>query len=309
MPSVYNPPEHFLVTANNRVVPPDYPYLVNAYWFPWFRAERITQMIQSQSKITMDNVKAMQYDTHSLRAVRFAQAVAFLQGGDARTQEAAALFKGWDGNITTDSAPAVIYEVASRQIFTNTFADELGGTLAAEYRGGESDTLLFEMLDDPTNAWWDNTTTPQKETRDDILRQSLAQAVVTLTQDQGGDMSKWAWGKLHTITFDHPLGSVSPLDKLFNFGPFPAIGDAYTVSAGGYNDAYQQRGHPSMRMITSPGNWSTAQLIFAPGQSGQLADTHWGDLVTDYLGGRYRTLPWSADQIGQAAEATLTLQP
>ena len=65
--SVYNPPEHFLVTANNRVIGPDYPYLVNGYWFPWFRAERITQMIQAKPKLTMDDFKAMHYDTHQPR--------------------------------------------------------------------------------------------------------------------------------------------------------------------------------------------------------------------------------------------------
>ena len=34
---------------------------------PGYRAERITQMIQAKPKLTMDDIKAMQYDTHSVR--------------------------------------------------------------------------------------------------------------------------------------------------------------------------------------------------------------------------------------------------
>jgi penicillin amidase len=86
-------------------------------------------------------------------------------------------------------------------------------------------------------------------------------------------------------------------------------GDGYTVAAAGYNEAYAQRSHPSMRMITSPGDWSRTQLIFSPGESGQPGSAHWGDLVQDYLQGRYRTLLWTPDQITQNAEGTLTLKP
>jgi penicillin amidase len=64
-----------------------------------------------------------------------------------------------------------------------------------------------------------------------------------------------------------------------------------------------------MRMITSPGDWSRTQLIFSPGESGQPGSAHWGDLVQDYLHGQYRTLLWTADQIKQNADGTLTLKP
>ena len=44
----------YIVTANNRVVGPDYPQLITGWWFPWYRAERIGQMIESKPKLSVD---------------------------------------------------------------------------------------------------------------------------------------------------------------------------------------------------------------------------------------------------------------
>ncbi len=318
MPSVYNPPEHYIVTANNRVVGPSYPYLVTGWWYPWYRAERITQMIQATPKASIDDVKTMQHDTHDLLAAKIAPYLAALTGGDAPTQQAAGLFRAWDGNMAADSAAAAVYEVTYQQILTNTFADELGGSLAQEYfdnlwsAAGEH---LDAMVGDPTNAWWDDTSTPAHETRDDILRKSLSAAVQILTAQQGGDMSKWTWGAMHQITFAHKLGVVTPLNLLLNLGPYPTGGDQYTVNVGGFTitpdapNTFDQDNHASMRLIMDPGDWTRTQLVFAPGELGQPGSPHWGDQVPAWLDNGYNTLAWTADQIQQAAQGTLTLNP
>jgi penicillin amidase len=201
---------------------------------------------------------------------------------------------------------------------TNTFADDLGGTLAAEYLGtlrDESAILLNKLVADPNNAWWDDTRTPQHETRDDILRKSLQEAAGILTTGQGADPAKWSWGALHTITFAHTLGVAKPLDRLLNIGPYPMPGDAYTVATGGFTEnkdgphTYRQTSHPSMRMINDAGDWEQMQLIFAPGESGQVGSNHWDDQVAGWLHGQYRMIPWSPAAVQQAADSTLTLAP
>ena len=51
----------------------------------------------------------MQYDTHSVVAAHSRHRTwPRVTGGDAPTQQAAALFKNWDGNIGADSAPAAL---------------------------------------------------------------------------------------------------------------------------------------------------------------------------------------------------------
>jgi penicillin amidase len=318
MPRVYNPPDHYIVTANNRVVGPDYPYLIKARWGAWFRADRIAQMITAKPKLTMDDIKAIHYDTHDLQAVEIARYLAAAGGSDPSTQQAAALFQNWDGNISAGGPTAALYEITYGQVMTNTFADDLGGTLAAGYLGtlrDESAILLNQLVADPSNAWWDDIRTPQHETRDDILRKSLQDAVGILTAAQGGDRTKWSWGALHTITFAHTLGVAKPLDRLLNIGSYPMPGDAYTVATGGYAEnkdsphTYRQTNHPSMRMINDTGDWDQMQLIFAPGESGQVGSSHWDDQVAGWLHGQYRTIPWSPAAVQQATDATLTLAP
>jgi penicillin G amidase len=318
LPRLFNPPQGYIATANNRVVGPEYPQLITAWWFPWYRAERISQMIESKPKLSVDDVKAMQYDTHDLLAVDISKHLAALTGGDARTQEAVARFKGWDANILAGSATAALYEITYRRLLTDTFADELGGPLAAEYlnnAGHGAAMLLDKLVEEPDNAWWDDLTTPAHETRDDILRKSVQEAVVVLTDRQGADMNAWNWGALRTITFNHTLGSVQPLDRLFNFGPYPTSGDAYTVNVGGITEdpdhpyTYTQRSHASMRMINDTGDWTKGQLVFSPGESGQPGSAHWGDQVDDWLKGVYHPLLWTDEQIRAQAEGTLTLRP
>ncbi|MFN3307892.1 MAG: penicillin acylase family protein, partial [Anaerolineales bacterium] len=47
LPYTLNPPQGYIVTANNRVPPPNYPYLITSDWDYGFRAQRIVELIES----------------------------------------------------------------------------------------------------------------------------------------------------------------------------------------------------------------------------------------------------------------------
>ena len=60
----FNPPEGYIVTANNRCQPWDYPYLITRDWDYGFRAQRIVDMIESASgKIDIAYFQSMQGDS------------------------------------------------------------------------------------------------------------------------------------------------------------------------------------------------------------------------------------------------------
>src|SRR5439155_12793897 len=65
-------------------------------------------------------------------------------------------------------------------------------------------------------------------TWDDLKRTSLTQAVLDLRAQLGDDMDTWQWGRLHQVSFDHPLGRVKPLDRIFSLGPYAIGGDGDT---------------------------------------------------------------------------------
>ena len=52
LPHVYDPPGHFIVTANHRPVPPDYPYHIALEYPNPYRAQRITDRLREGTRLT-----------------------------------------------------------------------------------------------------------------------------------------------------------------------------------------------------------------------------------------------------------------
>jgi penicillin amidase len=314
MPNAYNPPDHYIVTANNRVVGENYPHLITTIWSPGYRAARITELLTTTAKLSVDDFKRIQMDTVSGYAKTVAPLYASLTVTDTTLQPLISRFNGWDGNLTTDSVTAALYEVAFNHLMSSTLTSAVGDTIAGEYLEntvGEASIFMTGILKDANSPWWDDPLTTEHETRDTALLNSLKAAVSELTDRIGDDPNGWTWGAIHQIYFAHPIGGVPPLDTIFNIGPFGTPGDGTTVDTGYFssNFAYYQVNHPSTRQITEVGNWDTMQVIIAPGQSGQPFSKHWGDMAQDWLDGRYRTLAVEPSSIQFAAEGTLTLQP
>jgi penicillin amidase len=314
MPNAYNPPEHYIVTANNRVVGDQYPHLITTVWSPGYRAARIEELLKATPKLTVDDFKRIQLDTVSEYAKTVAPLYASLTVTDTTLQPLISRFNGWDGNLTVDSVPAAVYEVAFTHLMSSTFTAAVGDTIAGEYlenAAGEASLFMTGILKDANSPWWDDPLTSAHESRETALLNSLKAAASDLTTQLGDDPNAWGWGKVHQIYFAHALGGVPPLDSVFNFGPYGTPGDGTTVNTGYFSSSfgYYQVYHPSTRQITEVGNWDTMQVIIAPGQSGQPFSKHWGDLVQDWLNGRYRTLAVEPNSIQFASEGTLTLQP
>ncbi len=73
LPRAYNPPEGYIVTANNAVVDANkYKYFLGLDWDYGYRAKRIEQMIldKANSKLTADDMRAMQADAYSISLAR-----------------------------------------------------------------------------------------------------------------------------------------------------------------------------------------------------------------------------------------------
>ena len=68
LPHAFDPPEHFIVSANNRPVPPGYPHRSPLEWPEPYRAQRIVDLLTQKTKLTPDDFAAIQADTFSLHA-------------------------------------------------------------------------------------------------------------------------------------------------------------------------------------------------------------------------------------------------
>jgi penicillin amidase len=127
----------------------------------------------------------------------------------------------------------------------------------------------------------------------------------------GSNMSKWTWGKIHSLTFEHAFGKKRLLGWIFNLGPFPVGGSHLTVNMRhySYGKPYQVDHGVSGRMIADLSNPQNSLRVLPTGESGHLRSAHHKDQIDLYLSGRYHTGWMDRREVERNREATLILRP
>ncbi len=330
LPYSFNPPQGYIVSANNAVVGPDYPYLISLGWDYGYRARRIIELLQAKQPLTVEDMTAIQGDNFNAMGPVFVPLLAEIPWGDPKLEEMVSLLQEWDYQNDADSAPAALFNAFWHQLVVATFADEFpeppeppddGEPVSAQILGAAdipSDDrafLVFEhLVQDPDNRWWDDVNTPGRETRDAILVRALAAAVDELEDTLGRDPQQWSWGALHGAEFRNgSLGEsgIAPIEALFNRGPFPVAGGSSIVNANGWNFAkdYTVTWVPSMRMIVDLGDLSNSLAIHTTGQSGHAFHPHYIDMAPLWSTLQYHPMRWTRQQVEAAAEGVLELEP
>jgi penicillin amidase len=323
LPRAYNPPQGYIATANNAVVGPDFPYFLSMEWDRGYRAKRIVDLIESKGQLSADDFAAIQGDSLDIAAQQIVPSLKDISvEGDA--QKVLDAIKSWDFNTTEQSVGAGAYQVFWLHLLRNTFDDDLGD-LAKSYVAGDdiNRQAIILLLAQPDAKWWDNAATPDRvENRDDILKQSLADAAGDLVTQYGADPNGWQWGKLHTVTFKHRALGDQPVSFIFNRGPYPVSGYTSLVNAtsGSFSFAYlpgtptltsimRDTSGPSLRQIVDMSDLNASRFIHTTGESGLPTSPHYDDMTPLWLKIQYVPMWWNASDIKANAEGTLTLTP
>ncbi len=322
LPHLYNPPQGYIATANNRVTDEGYPYYIGREHCMGDRAQRIVELIEAQDKIDVAYIRRMHFDQVSPTARVVGRYLGQLEVEDPELTSVVKLMREWDGKLAADSPAAAVQQVFMRRMLYLTLTDELGH-LTARYAGKGPTPVLAEgslfgerswewlqaQLKEPNAHWFDQ---GNGETRDDCARLALRETVDFLKTELGPQVGDWAWGKLHTLTFAHVLGQVPPLDQVFNLGPYPLGGDGTTVWATGANshdlnsDAVVG---PPFRFIADMGDLRNSLGLLGPGQSGQPGSKHYDDQAGAWFSGEYHPILYAREDVEREAEARLRLEP
>ncbi|WP_211240644.1 penicillin acylase family protein [Hamadaea tsunoensis] len=311
LPNVLNPASGYIATANQAVIGPQYQPFLTSDWSYGYRSQRIMDMITSATgKIDLDYVQKMQFDNRNGFAPTLIPWLQKTAPKDAA--DAVKLLDGWDFQQPETSAPAAYYNAVWKHLLARTF-DELGGDYAAD--GGDR---WFEvvrwLLDHPSDPWWDDASTPQHEQAADILAAAQTDAVKELTDSQGKTPSKWAWGRMHTLTARNAtFGSsgIGPIEWLFNNETTGVSGGDSIVNATGWTagDGYEVDAVPSMRMIVNLANLDDSRWIQLTGNSGHAFHANYDDQYPLWRTGKTIPFHFARGSIDKATENTLTLTP
>jgi penicillin G amidase len=334
LPWQLDPVDGSIVSANNAAVDDRYPYFVAQEWDPGYRAERIIDLIKAYGAdgLTVEELGKIQFDGSPLRA---RDIVPLLAGAKPSTEDGgtiASRISKWDGNCETDSTGCAAWNAWEYRVLRDVFDDDLGSSLARDYVGSPfSWVLLGQLLDDPTNRWWDDAATPNlTEQADDIVSRAMDEAGAELRATIGSP-DRWSWGRLHTATFrEATLGEsgIGPLEWYFNDGPHAvpgmagAINNTYYHFTAAYPDpedpdyrpvgidhVFDMTNMPSYRLTIDMSDLDGARIVITTGQAGNPFDRHYNDQIDLWEGGRTVPLPFTADAIAAAAVSTLTLTP
>jgi penicillin G amidase len=199
----------------------------------------------------------------------------------------------------------------------NTFSDDLGPGLAEDYVSDYTlhTSLMPDLMAQADSPWFDDQATAAVETRDDVIRRSLADAVTWLSQNHGDKPARWEWGTLHPKTFVHqPLGEsgIGLLETLFNSKPIPARGDGLTVDAAWLSlgdEPFAMGGGASQRFVADLSNLESSQMVITTGQSGHLFHRHRTDQISPWQEVQYHRLGFDRQGVEAGAEGVLTLSP
>jgi len=306
MPKVINPPSGWIANANNKLHTDSYPHYLATFWEPPSRILRITDYLLQSEKADADYFMSMQNDSYSEHAKVTTEIILPVlrestEGYDFRI--VFPYFENWNYKYEKSSTAASLLDVFFMFLSENTLKDDMGEEAYRNFIRLESlpVRILSRFLQDGS-SFFDNRETPENETRDDIIRLSMQQAVEWLRNNFEDDAFEWRWEKLHTVTFRPPLfaeaadDTLAPetlkliVNNLMSKGPFPSAGHGMSINNGQYdwNSPYNQVLGPSIRRIADLSNLSRTWSVLPTGQSGNPLSDHFGDQTDMWLQGNYR---------------------
>lgn len=317
LPSVLNPPEGFVVTANQAVTGPDYPFLLTTEPDLGYRSQRIRDLLEQRLEdgpVGVDDMSAIQADTrHPLAPVLVPYLMRQLLPSRYYA-EGQQLLLDWDGSQPVDSPAAAYFNAVWRNLLARTFHDDM----PVELWPDGSDRwvgVVSDLLERPTDAFWDDRDTEGViEDRDTVLAGALRDARDELTRTQSVNPRRWTWGHGHVVPMRHqPFGqSGNPLlHWLFDRSPVPVPGGSAAVDAASWYapDGYAVTAAPSMRMVVNLGDLDASRWIDSTGVSGHPASDHYTDQAQTWAGGGSLAWPFTPEAVDAAAVDRLLLRP
>lgn len=291
-------------TANQKILPSGYSQFLTNDWTGPERFDRIAQLLSAGSKLNASTMKAIQADVHSLAAERLLPYLQSLSSQHAKAPEALPLLKSFKGDMSRDSAGALIYAVWIDEVTRAILIPKLGETRFKALFGKRSFRPAIEGILATQDPSWCGVTGCQA-----LMNKALDSALDKIVSMQGDKVSAWNWGRAHPALSSHrPFGNVKALAGFFDVVG-PSGGDGFTVNVGQYwthsaTMPFATRHAASMRAVYDLANLDESGFIYQTGQSGHPFSSRYQDMKDEWGQVKYRPLRMSTSGPTQVLRLT-----
>jgi penicillin amidase len=304
LPHAYNPAGGINATANGRIVPDGYPYLITREWAAAFRTARIYQLLQSGNRLDVSGMLRIQTDIVTLEdlwlAKQLVSAARTAPPSSSDARYALSLLRNWDGEARADSAVTLVCELTRHALLNRILKPKLGEGLAG-YRWPMSSVFIENVLSQHWTRWLP----PGDADFNQTLMKSLEAGVAEVAERVGSHgHAAWQWGLTIPLTFRHRLSFAFPfLGRFLNVGPVPQAGTGATVKQTTPNVG------PSMRMVVDFSDFDRSVQNITLGESGQIFSPYYRDQFDAWYHGRSFPMLWSEEAVRKGAMHRLVLEP
>jgi penicillin amidase len=293
-PHSINPSSGIFFTANNLHFG-KLDYNLSGYWQADDRSNQIAKFFRTKNKYSVDDLKNLILDDY-IDSSDYILELLFQEVKESGLNDielkSLEILKDWNRKSDVNSIGASIFSELRYYLVRNIFLDELGEKRFEEICStSRIHHYLRRIFKKKNSDWWDNKLTIEKEDYKLILKKSFQDSIYSLVGKLGKNPYEWQWGKLHTLTLNHPLGSVPLLGKLFNSGPRKISGATETVNNQLTllkSNSHEVEAGPSMRMILDMSKLEEVYIINPLGQSGHRLSPHFDDQVELFTNGKFR---------------------
>ncbi len=308
LPNVSNPEKGFWITANENLIPENYPHrdAVGWSWADKFRANRISEAIKAKEKHSSESMMKIQFDYLSLPARTLVPLLKNVTSKEETSEIARKKLLEWNFTLDKNSVEAAIYVAWEKR---------LSSALTAKLVPQNGKDLIRSIPLSKIIAWTVNADpifgSNPKQARDQFLINCFDDAIRTLTTKLGADMAKWQYGQdaYHYALIKHPLSNSvnEETRKKLNVGPLPRGGYASTPGVTSNND--NQSHGASFRIVTDVADWDKTLFTNTPGQSGDPESPYYKNLFEGWANDQHFRVYFTRSLVEKSTQEKLLLNP
>jgi penicillin amidase len=292
LPRAFNPPNGFIATANNNILPPGYTIPISYEWAQRYRIDRVRDALTGDRRFSVEDFKRLQHDDYSLLAQALVPQL--IQAADRMSHKSAdlPLMTAWDFRMSREQIAPTLFATWAPLAYRRIMEHEVQAPQVAALIAGRPN---YQWLEAQLSG-------SRSRATDSLLVAAFTESVRDLERQFGVDRQKWEYGRIHVAELKHPLAA--------RYDPVPVSrsGDGNTINATGGARLRQTAG-ASYREVIDLADFDNSFVTNTPGQSGDPRSSHYKDLLTLWGRDEYFPLVYSRRRVEEETERVQILLP